>query len=310
MIDSELEASVRYLESDEALASLAADPYWPKWDSPWWHMLLLHEMGATKRIHERSVHALVQSLDRLPLKIFPIHDGELPEGVPAYRVPCHCQLGTVYQVLSTWGVDVDRELPWIRPWLLRHQMPDGGLNCDDTAYRVEDEVPSSMVGTIGAFEAILLCTDRPWTAAERTFLDHGAQFLIGRRLVEGSSTHHNAEERTSALAWGELCFPRFYFYDVLRGLSALTKWASMTNQPIPRAAHDVAESLLTRFPDGQLRIGRQPWLGKPTWTPTASTTWHRSPSTVSPLLARVSVVGEVSPYLNRQWSEARALLGI
>jgi hypothetical protein len=106
--EAELHASLRYLESDEALESLAADAYWPKWDSPWWHMRLLHELGETKLIPKAAIRAHVEALDRMPVKFFPFEPGELPEGVDPYRgTPCTCQLGTVYQVLAAWGVDVD-----------------------------------------------------------------------------------------------------------------------------------------------------------------------------------------------------------
>jgi hypothetical protein len=95
--------SVRYLESDVALRSVEADPYWPKWDSPWWHMLLLHEMGETHRIPSRLIESYIASLNRIPLKIFPIHPEDMPTGIDPYRgSPCHCQLGNVYQVLAKW----------------------------------------------------------------------------------------------------------------------------------------------------------------------------------------------------------------
>src|SRR5262245_27332308 len=144
--EAELRDSLRYLNSDEALQSLAADAHWPKWHSPWWHMLLLHEMGDTKRIPEPVIRAHIAALGRFPLKIFPIHPEDWPAGLDPFRgCPCHCQLGNVYQVLTAWGVDVDKELPWIRPWFLRYQMADGGLNCKNDAYLVKDETPSSMV---------------------------------------------------------------------------------------------------------------------------------------------------------------------
>lgn len=168
----EIESSVQYLHSEQAIKTVTADAYWPKWNSPWWHMLLLHEMGETHQIPEPIVEAYIASLNRIPLKIFPIHAHEMPEGVDPYRgSPCHCQVGNVYQVLAKRGVDVDQELPWIRPWFLRYQMADGGLNCDNEAYLVKDEVPSSMVGTIAAFEAVLLYTPRPFTTEEKSFLD-------------------------------------------------------------------------------------------------------------------------------------------
>jgi hypothetical protein len=305
---AEIQKSIEYLSSDLALKTVDADAYWPKWDSPWWHMLLLHEMGETKRIPKLMIERYIASLNRLPLKIFPIHPEDTPEGVDPYRgSPCHCQLGNVYQVLSAYGVDVDKELPWIRPWFLKHQMADGGLNCDSEAYLVTDECPSSMVGTIAAFEAVLLFTPRPWTKEEKNFLDSGAQFLMGRKLMLGSPTQHNASERKSAELWTKLCFPRFYLYDVLRGLNALALWAEKTNQNLPSVSViDALTYLDQQFPDGEVKIGRHSFDGVGTLLPTPSGQWIRKqPATFFPLLEKVSAIGAISPYLSKQWLETK-----
>src|SRR5262249_47237149 len=58
-LEAEIADSVAYLASDAALRSVAAHPYWPKWSSPWWHMLLLHELGEARRIPARTVDAMV-----------------------------------------------------------------------------------------------------------------------------------------------------------------------------------------------------------------------------------------------------------
>jgi hypothetical protein len=190
LYEAEITQSLAYLASEEAFRSLEADPYWPKWNSPWVHGASAPRDGSDKRIPEIVLRKSIEAWNRIPLKIFPTHPGDLPEGVDIYRgCPCHCQLGNIYQVLAAWGLDVDVELPWIRPWFLRYQMADGGLNCDGDAYLVQDECPSSMVGTIAAFEAVLLYTRRPWTEAEMAFLDRGARFLLGRKLMLGSDTN-------------------------------------------------------------------------------------------------------------------------
>jgi hypothetical protein len=305
---AETRQSVVYLASRQALQSLEADPYWPKWHSPWWHMLLLHEMGETRRIPEITVQRSVEALNRIPLKIFPIYPGDLPEGVDPYRgSPCHCQLGNVYQVLAAWGLDVDGELPWIRPWFLRYQMADGGLNCDSGGYLVQDEYPSSMVGTIAAFEAVLLHTQRPWTDEEKAFLNRGARFLMGRKLMLGSNTKHNAAERVSAQKWLQPCFPRFYLYDVLRGLTALLLWSEKTGESLPaESIRDVVNHLNERSPDGAVRNERICFEGVGTILQSPSGEWiRRRPATVFPLLTAVSAVGQISPYLSHQWVEAK-----
>ncbi len=311
MVDQLVEQSVRYLQSAEAMKTVEADPYWPKWNSPWWPMLLLHEMLETQLIPERIVRGYIASLNRIPLKIFPIHPQDMPEGIDPYRgSPCHCQLGNVYQVLAKWGVNVDHELPWIRPWFLKYQMADGGLNCDNDAYLVKDEVPSSMVGTIAAFEAILLYTPRVWTPEERNFIDYGAKFLMDRKLMLGSNTKHNSGERKSAEDWTKLCFPRFYLYDVLRGLTALLAWAEKTGQEIPReAVGDVVDFLSKRFPDGKIEIERHSYAGAGTILQSSSGEWlRRQPASFFPLLEDVSQIGIMSPFLSRQWEEAKVLL--
>ena len=69
--------SVRYLASNAAMTSIAEDVYWPKWSSPWWHMLLLWELGEARRIPERAVTRMIAGLDAFRCKTFPITAEEL-----------------------------------------------------------------------------------------------------------------------------------------------------------------------------------------------------------------------------------------
>jgi hypothetical protein len=303
--------SVRYLASDDAARSIAADVYWPKWSGPWWHMLLLFELGEAQRIPERAVAAMVAGLQAFPLKIFPIQPGELPAGADPHRdVLCHCALGSVVQVLAACGRDVAGELPWVEPWFVRYQMADGGLSCDDAAYRVAHECPSSMVGTVAPLEAMLLGDPAGWSAERAAFVERAAGFLVERRLMLGSATAHNAEERVSQAAWILPCFPRFYFYDVLRGLAALVRWADITDRPIPLGAIDAAVNhLLGGFPDGAIRRQRLAFAGVGTWAQAPSGDWVRRDAAFrSPLLEATSGLGEPCPSLTRQWSATRRTL--
>jgi hypothetical protein len=308
-LESKIARSIEYLGSSEALQSLKAHCYWPKWNGPWWHMLLLHEMGETTRIPEVAITHLIESLNRLPIKVFPIPPGELPQGNRlALDSACHCHMGTVYGVLATWGVDVDKELPWIRPWFPRYQMADGGLTCDNDAYGVHDECPSSMVGTISAFEALLIYTRNIWSAEEESFLDRCARFLMERQLMLGSTSTHNAEERATAPTWMQPCFPRFYFYDVLRGLNALVFWAEQTGKNLPREAIEpVLDHLQKSYPDGAVRMERASFAGRDTLQQSTDGAWSdtRAAAKTFPLLDAVSQVGEVSPYLSWQWQATK-----
>jgi hypothetical protein len=264
-----------------------------------------------RRIPQVMIERYIASLNRLPLKIFPIQPEDMPEGIDPFRgSSCHCQLGNVYQVLAEWGVDVDQELPWIRPWFLKYQMTDGGMNCDNEAYLVTHECPSSMVGTIAAFEAVLLCTPRQWTPEEKEFLNKGASFLMGRGLMRGSSTVHNASEQKSAADWVKLCFPRFYLYDILRGLNALSLWAEKTGGSIPQdTISEVVLLLEKKTAEGQLKNERHSFAGTGSLTPLASGgSLRKQPASFFPLLEKVSQIGEVSSFLSKQWAEARRRL--
>ena len=301
-----IESSLGYLSSSEAVDSLSRDAYWPKWNSPWWHMLLLHEMGRTEEIPEAAVQAMVSALDRLPIKIFPLSSQKVPSGSDlAWDSSCHCAVGSMYSVLSAWGVSVERELPWLRTWLSRYQMADGGLNCDPDAYDVEGECPSSMVALLPCFEALL------WHAPdlsheEHRFLERCGSFLIHRKLMLGSSTRHNAEEREQAQEWLKPTFPRFYFYDVLRGLRAFLAWCPKSPRRVPLdIITPVLEHLSELAHDGQIRCLRQAHLSCTTRIPGSSA---RETASDFPLLGAVSRLGEVSPYLTAQWKECQSLL--
>jgi hypothetical protein len=305
-IEEGIADSVRYLESDAAEHSLEADTYWPKWHAPWWHMTTLWELGEARRIPERVQRAMIAGLDALPLKIFPIEPEDTPPGVDPHRgSSCHCALGTIVQVLAACGVDVDREVPWAKPWFLRYQMADGGLTCDGDAYRTH-ECPSSMVGTIAPFEAMLLGT---WTPEQRAFLERGAAFLVARELVRGSDTAFNAAEREAAPSWQLPCFPRLYFYDVLRGLRALVRWAELSGESVPVHAFSGAVThLLDTFPDGVVRLQRRSYEKPTTLARGADGAWHREPASRFPLLEATSIVGAPSATLTRQWAMTRQVI--
>jgi hypothetical protein len=242
---------------------------------------------------------MVDSLAATPLHTFPIHAEEWPPGADRRLAShCHCALGCIDQLLAARGVEVDRALPWFAPWYTRYQMADGGYNCDEKAYLVSDECPSSMVATIAPFEALLR---RPPSEV----CDRAAAFLIERQLVRGSSTRHNAGERKSAESWGALCLPRFYFYDVLRGATAIIHWASVHGRSLPaRALAPVIEELVARTPDGIVRLGRAAFEGKATFAQEDGV-WSRRPAFEGSLLMRVSRPGAASPALTRRWADTR-----
>ncbi len=305
---SPVSATVKYLASPEAVQSIEANLYWPKWNSPWWHLATLFEMGLSHLIPPGVASRLAVALREQNLPLF--FQAELPhDRDPKTDTPCPCSLGNIYQILTAAGVDLDVMVPWARPWLLRYQMPEGGFSCDEDAYQAAPQA-SSMVGTIAPLEAILNCTHRPFTAAEARFLDRGAQCLIQRELRLGCDVPFNAEERLDEADWLKPCFPRFYLYDVLRGLRFLLQWSETRKLRLPaQSVVEVVAALCQQSTDGQIRIGRRAYEGIGTRMLSPAGVWQRQPEASHfPLLDQISQPGTSSPYLTRQWRQCRAQL--
>ncbi|HAS73408.1 MAG TPA: hypothetical protein DCS67_04630 [Clostridiales bacterium UBA8960] len=289
--------SIEYLNSDLAIDSINSDPYWPKWDTPWWHMSLLYEMGLEKFIPDSVVTCVMDMMGKHYLQFFPIQEHELPENIDPYtRIPCHCQLGNMYQILKAKRPDVDEVLPWIRPWFIRYQLPDGGLNCYDDAYRESHK--SSIASSLPVFEAVMACAEVDGLSDEEAaFLDKAAEYLIKHRLV------HRLDGALMDPDFMMLQFPRFYSYDVLRGLSFLTRWknyrkSSEADEVINEGLRIIGEKLSS----GMLRVERSDLTRTKTRTKDDSGEWHYGePAKSFALLDEVNAIGRESIFLTGEY---------
>lgn len=301
MIERWVESSRAYLSSAKAQDSLAADPYWPKWDSPWWHMTLLWELGRADAIPSEAAAAMLEALATRYETFFPNPREPLPAGRdPRRHAQCHCALGTMYQVLRDCGLDVDGRAPWIRRWFIHYQLPDGGLNCDERVYASADG-KSSIRSTLPALEAVLRGVKGSHTPAEEAFLDRGAQYLMERRLAFRRGTDSPMDESFLAVA-----FPRFYDYDILRGLAFLTEWVLVRQGRVPEPSIASAmERLAARFPDGVVRVER-PGLPLEKTLARAGGEWREGQDAAAfPLLEHCRRPGTAIPALSKAWSGAR-----
>jgi hypothetical protein len=303
VIERWIAASTAYLGSAKARESLERDPYWPKWDSPWWHMTLLHELDRADAIPKEAAEAMLAAIEAKYPRWFPNPREPLPPGKDCHRDGlCHCGLGNMALALEACGLDLDARAPWMRAWFLRYQLPDGGLNCDERAY--EKGTSSSIQSTLPALEAVVRAP-RPLTLAEEEFVDRGAEYLIERKLVcrRGDGRPMNPE-------FLKIGFPRFYDYDVLRGLSFLAAWSRKRRRIVPRQALAASLSALTaRFPDGRIRVEKFGLAAEGSLNPGDGGVWGRGAASTFPLLGSASRVGAESEVLTRRWAEVRSILG-
>lgn len=300
-VHQSVEKSLSYLASAEARKSLQRDPYWPKWDSPWWHMLLLHEMGLAKRIPATIVSELVTILQKHYLPVFPIHAEDIPSGTDPYRqIACLCAIGNIYQVLFACGVDVDQELPWMREWFLRYQLPDGGLNCDEKVY-VKANPKSSIVTTLSCLEAVFFCRNKDLTDEETSFLHRGANYLLKQRLFRRISTGEVIDRN-----WLEVRFPRFYEYDFLRGFSFLVKWRQHSGLNVPDELVDEVEDLMShQLTDVGIHLKRYNLFDQRSYNPQDNEEWVWGQAAEFDLMKAVSFDGALCEPLTKQWNEVK-----
>jgi hypothetical protein len=240
-------------------------------------------------------------MDEHYLKFFPFRLEEMPEGADHVRhILCHCALGCMHQLLFDYGVDVDACLPWARDWYFRYQLEDGALNCDEQAYTSTRR--GSIVSTVPPLEAILRCTNRAFTEAEISFLDRGAQYLLERKLIRSLQTDQLIDK-----SWLDLCFPRFYHYDMLRGLNFVFDWALKLKRTIALSAiEECVARIDAASPDTVLSAGRRCWNDSTSsWYNPDKAEWYKAPADSFALLELVGEPGSFSADLTRLWSESR-----
>ena len=303
MIESWVAVSASYLTSRKAKDSLALDPYWPKWDSPWWHMTLLWELGRADAIPKEAAEAMLAAIEAKYVRFFPNPREPMPPGKDYHRdAQCHCGLGNMYQTLAACGLDLDARAPWMRAWFLHYQMPDGGLNCDEKAY--EKGGASSVQSTLPALESVL-AAGRPLTPIEEHFVDRGAEYLLERRLA-----FRLRDRQLMDPDFLEIGFPRYYDYDVLRGLTFIANWARLRKRRVQRRAVGWAiDSFDERFPDGRIKVEKPGLFAtENNLMPDRGGNWVRGKTTTFPLLDCVRKPGTISEVLTRSWAETRKIL--
>ncbi|MDP4098811.1 hypothetical protein OIN60_18950 [Paenibacillus sp. P96] len=289
-----MEESINFLKSASKYEMTHSENSRRKWDGFWWHMAVLYEMGEVKLIPESAIVTAQDLLENQVWQTFiiSIDDHPTSESDKMKLDCCHCELAVFYMILMAYGCDLDKELPWIREWILKHQLPDGGLNCDPEAYTHSRK--SSIVSTLPPLEAILWHTDREFTEQEAVFLDEGARYLIEHRLV--CSKQNGTVIDTE---WLKPCFPRFFEYDILRGMSFLAEWSQRRSKALPVGLLTEGLNRLNTFMDeGGLRVGRQVFDPQGAWD-----------GHTFPLLEAVSGIGDISPYLTGQLEQVIERLG-
>jgi len=297
-----VEETLEYLRNGEARLHLERDPYWPKWNSPWWHMLALSEMGLGHRIPGPVMDLMVERIDRHYLHHFPLVESELPPGTdPVRHIMCHCALGTMMRLLRENDIDVAGRYPWLPQWLDRYQMQDGGFNCDEEAYTRQRPV-SSLVSTLPMLEFMQTLHQYGDMNLERG-LAAGYEYLLAHRFVRSARNGRLLDR-----SWLTPVFPRFFKYDLLRGLAHAAGFAHLTGRsgdlPLFNEVADTVTRWFVEGPGEEMRMHTHDG----TFLPGSDGAWQRGPSTGFPLLKALSRPEEALRYLAPHWNRGQWIL--
>ena len=259
-------------------------------------MLLLHELGEARRI-PRARRRRDGRGPRTRCRCTSSRSTRAtrrPGSIRTATSSCHCALGCMVPVLD--GVRRRRRS---RAAVGRSRgscatrWRTAASTATRRAYLVTDECPSSMVGTIAPFEAMLRARR---SASSARSVDRAARFLDRARAGRAARRRvHNAEEREAAPAWLPPCFPRFYFYDVLRGLGrarALGRGDAAKRCRVRAVAGVVDAPRRARSPTASCALQRQ--RATPARRPSlrATARARAQPASSFPLLEAASALGE------------------
>lgn len=140
-----------------------------------------------------------------------------------------CLTGNVADALIRLGNASDDRVRRALKWLVEIQNQDGGWLCPYWKAHIRDK-HGCFMGTIPPLDAFSELPVEYRTPEMKAAIERGVEFLLMHRLFKAD--HH--QFKVIKEAWLKLSFPCF-FYDILRGLSVITKLGCIWDKRIDDA---------------------------------------------------------------------------
>lgn len=254
---SDLDELREVIESEKAQLMIERDVYWPKWDSPWWYMLLLDETSRLSEVPVPVFKELLTCADRQFLKIFPVREEDVDGPVNGHtEVMCFCFFGGLMKLASKLDFDVFAHLPWAKDWVTRYQLPDGGYNCDESVYTGSGR--SSIISTVVMLEGMIeYARYSPQPDIFAANMQKAVSYLLKHQIYLTS-----AGKEIEGVNWDKIIFPRFYEYDFLRGLEAVFDFLLFSGKKVRGIAIEKAVNLLKGKIAAGLNHSEKQWLSE------------------------------------------------
>lgn len=242
------------LKSEKALLMLEKDVFWPKWDSPWWYVLLLEETGRLNEIPPNIIKELINCADSQYIKVLPIKDEGMNGTINSYtEVMDFRLLGGLMKVSSLLKLDIFTYIPWAKNWINRYQLSDGGYGCNDSS---SDSVKKSIISTTVMLEGLIEYSrflNDTETYARNMF--KAVTYIIQHQIYLSINGHEIPDTD-----WDKIIFPRFCEYDFSRGLEVVLDFLLLTERKLKHSSIEQALLLLRRKTDIGLGFSEKQWL--------------------------------------------------
>jgi len=242
------------------------NPYIPKYKSTYWQVMILAQLGldkSDKRVRracefvfnlqlddggfsshteERALEEYEWMQTRTALKEKRQADSDVWAKSLVKEHEYSCLTGNLCVAMLRIGYGGDLRLTKALDWLVKIQNTDGGWLCPYWKAHIKD-THGCFYGTICPLEAFSEVPETERSAEMKHAIEHGAEFLLMHRLHRAD--HHSF--KVINRNWLRLSFPWFYGYDILRGLSVLTKLGYIHDDRLTDALNVVIQK---RRPDG------------------------------------------------------------
>jgi hypothetical protein len=217
-------------------------PYMPKYKATYWQIMILRQLGidkSDKRVQRACEFTLNLQLDEGGFSAYTKEKAlekyewmqtrtHLKEKLqPAPKIWARslviehqysCLTGNICAAMLGMGYNRDPRVVKALNWLVKIQNRDGGWLCPYWKAHIKD-THSCFYGTICPLEAFSEVPEEERFPEMRKAITRGAEFLLMHRLYKAD--HH--KYRVINRQWLTLSFPWFAGYNILRGLSVLTK---------------------------------------------------------------------------------------
>ena len=264
------------------------NPYLPKYRSTYWQIMMLGQLAVDKsdeRVRKAcefvfslqleeggfSSHTRERALEQyewmrtrtaLKEKLQPEANAWAQSLVREHQYSC--LTGNVCAGMLRLGYNKDTRLAKALDWLVSVQNADGGWLCPYWKAHVKD-THGCFYGTICPLEAFSQVPETERSNQMKQAIERGAEYLLIHRLYKAD--HHGF--KTINRRWLRFGFPWFYGYDILRGLSVLTKLGYENDNRLGDAVELLVQKrqsdgtwLLDASPIGRMQVNLEP-IGKP-----------------------------------------------